>query len=116
MKAYEALSSWATMVTRVSWFEGADPVLTGPSQLETGFRGDPLAHRDDATADESADGRGPLLASTRLRVLRDQLLLAHARQLQSRLIEVHGSHLLSGQSSSSPLSSSSTSSSRERPV
>src|SRR5215207_1334816 len=101
---------------RISWLEGADPVLTGPSQLETGFRGDPLAHRDDAAADESADGRGALLDAARLRGLRDQLLLAHAHQLQSRLTEVHGSHLLSVVYSSSPLSFSSTSSTRERPV
>src|SRR6187397_2815011 len=94
MKAYDAFSSWATMVTRGSPRE--EPARSArPSQLQCGFRGDPFAHRDDAAADRSADGqavagrltpmRGPALS----RRLRDQLFLAQMRQLQRGLVEIH---------------------------
>src|SRR6266496_1317852 len=95
MKAYEAFSSWATMVTGVSPGWGAGRPLAGPGQLQTGLRRDPLAHRDDAAANRPADGHAAVVEQTLARQLVDQSLLALARQLISHLIEVHRSHLLS---------------------
>jgi len=97
MKAYEAFSSWATMVTVVisSWGSRPGP-SAGPDRLECGLRRETGADPDESVADRLAEGHGWLAGPTQELGRRDLSLDPLPCQLPVQLgCQQHRYHLLS---------------------
>src|SRR5687767_8155305 len=121
MKAYDAFSSWATVVTGGSPRVLPARSLAGPSRLEMGLLRQPLTDPDDLVTDRAADrwpglGFRPCQALVRGGNDARPDPVVRQQQLQLAVVLHRSSHLLSPGHSSSSDSSRSTSSSSERPV